>query len=746
MLTPELLPTLSELLRSGQRPLSLAEDQLRLLMLKGALFTLQQEGSSAAVNLLETAATASPEAEIRDSALLALADLASHGNTWASEAIFNLEIEYNHPMASDLVRSYTLVPNDPTRHAIHHLLNKQSDLLAACDPELELISNFFLQAKPDVQQRILQAATQSGLQHWAAIISTVSEPTETRLQNLLETFGSFQGQTRRMARRELAKLAQQGSIPAQDLICRLYLRYDDQSARQTALEAGYTPVNRTEQALFYFFTEQWDASEQLDFDHTLINIAFDTASPEMRRRIMAHSRYTGQADWLKAPTGRLRARLISELSGADWQNATQNLWNLNQEEDLWRLAQIAPPRWSADILTRLFKSGWLPGNPDEAQAFKQLVELAADCGSRIPEIQPRQQMQVMLADTTCLAFHPESQQMALGGSENTLVILTPPNYEDRFKPLTIPAAQTRALRFSPDGQYLACAGGDHKIRAIQVQDRKMVKTLEGHSGMIRALEFSPDGRVLYSAGFDGSIRAWRFPQGPELRTLARQQSEIFGMAVANQGKHLLNAGTDGRVTVRSLPAGDVVRQLPAQADTLMLLSAAEGELVTAYCRNQFIHLWNISSSRLIVSIPAGGSVSALSLSADELSISAGFLDGSLAVWDTSSGDLLARLKGHNRPITGLAQNRDGSQIFSASQDSRLCAWNSATLALIQRPIGALPPGAIQTIETRYKSEKMSESERSWLNFISALASYQARFDIEVAEPGIFSAGEFDIHL
>src|SRR5262249_44178965 len=49
--------------------------------------------------------------------------------------------------------------------------------------------------------------------------------------------------------------------------------------------------------------------------------------------------------------------------------------------------------------------------------------------------------------------------------------------------------------------------------------------------------------------------------------------------------------------------------------------------------------------------------------------------GRVRLWDTESGRILDTLDGHTEPIFGLAFTRDGSRLFSASQDKTVKVWD-----------------------------------------------------------------------
>ena len=63
--------------------------------------------------------------------------------------------------------------------------------------------------------------------------------------------------------------------------------------------------------------------------------------------------------------------------------------------------------------------------------------------------------------------------------------------------LSLPGVQTYAMIFSEDGDYIATANSDAKVRIFQTIDQSEVATLEGKApSAIISLDFSPDGTLL----------------------------------------------------------------------------------------------------------------------------------------------------------------------------------------------------------------------------------------------------------
>src|ERR1700687_3919772 len=78
--------------------------------------------------------------------------------------------------------------------------------------------------------------------------------------------------------------------------------------------------------------------------------------------------------------------------------------------------------------------------------------------------------------------------------------------------------------------------------------------LEGHTGAVRAVAFAPDGNLLASAGDDGKIRLWDRATGQESGYLDAHQGIVFALPFAPDGRTLASGGADGTVKLWDLDA------------------------------------------------------------------------------------------------------------------------------------------------------------------------------------------------
>jgi hypothetical protein len=123
----------------------------------------------------------------------------------------------------------------------------------------------------------------------------------------------------------------------------------------------------------------------MDFDRTILRIAYEVGVPELRSRIAEKARKAGRVEWEEIATGGRKRRRLEEMTDAEWETTLVVLRRHRQWEAMWSLAQVAPAVWSLRCLRWLKTMPWAPKAEEECTAFSEVVRLAEGCGEKVPE-------------------------------------------------------------------------------------------------------------------------------------------------------------------------------------------------------------------------------------------------------------------------------------------------------------------------------------------------------------------------
>jgi WD40 repeat protein len=108
-----------------------------------------------------------------------------------------------------------------------------------------------------------------------------------------------------------------------------------------------------------------------------------------------------------------------------------------------------------------------------------------------------------------LEFSPNGELLASAGSDNRVRLWNVPSGEPHGEWLTGHTDSVSGVAFSPDGELLASASHDKTVRLWEVSSRQPLgQPLTGHTEWVEDVAFAPDGELLASASDDGTVRLW----------------------------------------------------------------------------------------------------------------------------------------------------------------------------------------------------------------------------------------------
>src|SRR5262249_38053338 len=123
----------------------------------------------------------------------------------------------------------------------------------------------------------------------------------------------------------------------------------------------------------------------------------------------------------------------------------------------------------------------------------------------------------------------------------------------KVEPLVLrDSTEVYGVAFSPDGERIASAGKDGKVKIWNSRTRRVIQAFPAHEGAACSVAFHPGGRPLASAGTDRLVKVWDLQAtGREVFRGKCDAIRKFGAAYAvafrpPDGRHLA-AGSDGEV-------------------------------------------------------------------------------------------------------------------------------------------------------------------------------------------------------
>jgi WD40 repeat protein len=161
--------------------------------------------------------------------------------------------------------------------------------------------------------------------------------------------------------------------------------------------------------------------------------------------------------------------------------------------------------------------------------------------------------------------------------------------------------------WSPDGQWIATAGWDGRIKIWEAKTGRDILTLEGHSRdkFISTIDWSPDSKRLASGGWGQVVKVWDIEKGCELFSMRGHTGLIISLDWSPNSSRIASSSKDQTIIIWDAMTGQELMTFRSDLDLLKSPSwSREGKCLAASCYNEgIIRLWDASIGYRMVSSP-----------------------------------------------------------------------------------------------------------------------------------------------
>jgi RNA polymerase sigma factor (sigma-70 family) len=289
-------------------------------------------------------------------------------------------------------------------------------------------------------------------------------------------------------------------------------------------------------------------------------------------------------------------------------------------------------------------------------------------------------------DRTTIAL----SETATGKPLRTLVLPEIPDHDQGVPDLENP----HALRFSPDGKWLALALPRHFL----VLDAATGKAVQQNAEHVPSFTFLPDKQALLvevdvNRKVPDKVAKPREIQVREIATgKMLSRLEVRGPArpmdaVSPDGKTIATASLCV-VVLWDAATGETARTLSGATGAIMGLAfVPDGTAVIAASETGKVHVWDVATGKLLHQWAAQApTLGAAAFSADGKKVAA-LVHNTVGLWDAATGKALFEHHGHRGRVNAVAYSPDGKLLVSAGDD-QLLMWDTATRLPVRHDRGA----------------------------------------------------------
>lgn len=242
-----------------------------------------------------------------------------------------------------------------------------------------------------------------------------------------------------------------------------------------------------------------------------------------------------------------------------------------------------------------------------------------------------------------IAFAPAGDVLALGFAKKRLVLIDAATgkelavlEEQPADAPPTPRVRFTQVAFSGDGKLLAATWLDSGIRIYDVEQRKLIKTLNGHKERVLSIAFSPDQKQLISGSQDKTAIVWDLDRG-ERRFSLPSQPGVLGVgcvAWSPDGKTLATGSGKDICRLWDAQTGRLLQTLVVHEGKVFEATfSPDGKLLATGGEDHLAKLWDVATGKLVRSYDCrSGKVLCVRFSPDGKSFVTTGRDGDAKLW------------------------------------------------------------------------------------------------------------------
>lgn len=163
-----------------------------------------------------------------------------------------------------------------------------------------------------------------------------------------------------------------------------------------------------------------------------------------------------------------------------------------------------------------------------------------------------------------------------------------------------------AVRFSPDGKYLAVSTLDTTVKVFFVDSLKLYLTLYGHKLPVLSLDISHDSKLVLTSSADKTVRVWGLDFGDCHKTFLAHNDSILSVSFVpdnrdGNGHHFFSASKDRTIKYYDGDKFEQIQKLQGHHGEIWAMAIANsGEFLVTAAHDKSIRIWSQTDEQIFL--------------------------------------------------------------------------------------------------------------------------------------------------
>ena len=287
-----------------------------------------------------------------------------------------------------------------------------------------------------------------------------------------------------------------------------------------------------------------------------------------------------------------------------------------------------------------------------------------------------------LQDHPAFDWHPDGMQVAV--AEGTEIMVQ----DGGSAPKSLPSVDSEeseifGIAYNPTGDQLACIARTGRIWTVDANSGDLLKVYDSGGKencypeiTAKAIRWSPDGKYLAGVGGGGKVHVWDLATGESIgqEILSRILKPLvlsWSSQSQNGTSQLALAGVDDFVCIFDTKEQKIVKRILQYGRKTALAWSPDGKQI-AMARRRGVGIWNLETGEKIGTCEGSSSmIRDVSWSSSQNRIAALAEDGLICLWNSESCAYCGRFSHHKRTPYAIRWSPDGKRLASTARYGRL---------------------------------------------------------------------------